>query len=46
MKTVNLDGYQTTFISEDGLKISFSSTDIVEYEINSIVGNLFDSSKI
>lgn len=45
MKSVKIET-KSAFISEDGLKISFISADIVEYELNKIVEDLFENASV
>ena len=45
MKSIQVEN-KSAFISEDGLKISFISADIVEYELNKIVADLFENASV
>ena len=45
MKSVQVEN-KSAFISEDGLKISFISADIVEYELNKTVEDLFENYSV
>ena len=45
METVNIHGI-AAFISEDKRKISFSATDIVEYELVKCVDSLFENNSV